>query len=155
MSSHLSDVLAGLPSILETLRTLGVAYVLALPIGLDREMASHSAGLRTFPLVAVATCGFVLLAIEGMGGSVEATARVMEGIITGIGFIGGGAILKTKGTVMGTATAAAIWVTAAIGAATSFQRYDIAVALSVVTYLTFRLAARIKSDLPAMESENE
>ncbi|HEX6014343.1 MAG TPA: MgtC/SapB family protein, partial [Geminicoccaceae bacterium] len=70
---------------------LVVAYVLALPIGWDREREERSAGLRTFPLVAIASCGFVQAAETVLQGQPEATARVIEGLITGMGFIGGGA----------------------------------------------------------------
>jgi putative Mg2+ transporter-C (MgtC) family protein len=72
---------------------LAGAYALALPIGWDRERAGRSAGLRTFPLVAVASCGFVQATERLLATSPEATARIVEGLITGIGFIGGGAIL--------------------------------------------------------------
>ena len=86
---------------------LAVAYVLALPIGWNREREERSAGLRTFPLVAMAACGFVMIAIEVLGReNPEAQARIMEGLITGMGFIGGGAILRMKESVKGTATAA-------------------------------------------------
>ena len=73
---------------------LAGAYALALPIGWDREKEARSAGLRTFPLVALASCGFVQATEAHLLNSPEATARIVEGLITGIGFIGGGAILK-------------------------------------------------------------
>ena len=91
------------------LAALLAAYGLASPIGWDREKSARSAGLRTFPLVAMAACGFVQTAQSALGQEPEALARVMEGIITGIGFIGGGAILKHGASVKGTATAASIW----------------------------------------------
>ena len=96
---------------------LVVAYVLALPIGWDREREERSAGLRTFPLVAIASCGFVQAAETVLKGQPEATARVIEGLITGMGFIGGGAILRLKDSVRGTATAASLWATGAVGTA--------------------------------------
>jgi putative Mg2+ transporter-C (MgtC) family protein len=121
--------------------TLGAAYALALPIGWERERADRSAGIRTFPLVAVASCGFVL-ATEGMlEGHPEGRARIIEGVITGMGFIGGGAILKTGENVRGTATAASLWATGAIGVCCALQTYDIAVILSVMTFLTLRVLA--------------
>src|SRR3954463_4812464 len=109
--------------LLETLRivphlaALAFAYVLALPIGWDREREERSAGLRTFPLVAVASCGFIQAAETILQGSAEATARVIEGIIPARGFIGGGAILKMNNSVHGTATAESLWSTGAIGTA--------------------------------------
>src|SRR5262245_16738872 len=90
---------------------LGVAYVLALPIGLDREHEDRSAGLRTFPIVAVAACGFVMTGTNLPGSTPSDYSRMMQGLIAGIGFIGGGAILREKGTgtVVGMATAASVW----------------------------------------------
>ena len=117
---------------------LAAAYVLALPIGWDRERAERSAGLRTFPLVAVASCGFVQATERLLATSPEATARIVEGLITGIGFIGGGAILKEGTTVHGTATAASLWATGAVG----LGSYDVAVAVAVFTILTLRLLSK-------------
>lgn len=68
--------------------------------------------------------------------STDAEARVLQGIITGIGFIGGGAILKNKGSVMGTATAASIWNTGLIGIAVAFSRYEIAVVMALLNFIT-------------------
>ena len=112
--------------ILHNLYHLAIAFVLALPIALNREFSTRSFGLRTFPLVAVASCGFMLVGIDVLSSS-DAESRVIYGIATGIGFIGGGAILKTKGRVSGTATAASIWNTAAIGVAVAWQKYEIAI----------------------------
>lgn len=118
---------------------LMAAYALAIPIGWDREKETRSAGLRTFPLVAVASCGFLQAAESLLTNSPEATARVIEGIITGIGFIGGGAILKHGNSVHGTATAASIWATGAIGTAVGLASYDVAIAITVFTFLTLKL----------------
>jgi putative Mg2+ transporter-C (MgtC) family protein len=121
-----------------------VAYLLALPIGWERERADRSAGIRTFPLVAVASCGFLLATESIVGTDAEARARIIEGVITGMGFIGGGAILKTGSTVRGTATAASLWATGAIGVACSVQTYHVAVIISVMTLLTLRVLAPFK-----------
>ena len=77
-------------AILPHLRDLAIAYALAVPIGWNREREERSAGLRTFPLVAIASCGF-LQPTEGLlEGHPDATARIVAGLMTGIGFIGGG-----------------------------------------------------------------
>lgn len=123
---------------------LAIAYLLALPIGWNRERKERSAGLRTFPLVAVATCGFVQTTELLTVGHPEAQARIIEGLIVGMGFIGGGAILKTEGSVHGTATAASLWVTGAIGVAVGLGVIDVAVMLAIVTFLTLWLAAPLK-----------
>ena len=123
---------------------LAVAYALALPIGWNREREERSAGLRTFPLVSMAACGFVMVAIEVLGIESEGQARILEGLITGIGFIGGGAILKQGDRALGTATAASLWASGAIGAAVGYGQLDIAVILSLVLFLTLSLLAPLK-----------
>lgn len=124
---------------------LGIAYVLAIPVAFDREQASRSAGLRTFPLVAVAACGYMLVGISVLS-TTDAEARVLQGLITGIGFIGGGAILKSGGTVTGTATAASIWNMGLIGIAVAFSRFEVAILMSAINFLTLRYVRRLKSD---------
>ncbi len=119
------------------LLNLAVAYLLALPIAWDREVSERTAGLRTFPLVAVAACAYMLTGY-GVLGSKDAAARVMQGLITGMGFIGGGAILKDGGSVRGTATAASLWGTGAIGLSVASGRLEIAVVVSLVTFFTLR-----------------
>ncbi len=126
---------------------LGLAYVLALPIAMDRERESRSAGLRTFPLVAMSACGYMLVGISVLD-STDAEARVLQGLVTGIGFIGGGAILKSKGNVTGTATAASIWNTGLIGIAVAFGRYEIALLLSLINVVTLRFVRQFKSGEP-------
>lgn len=123
---------------------LVVAYVLALPIGWNREREERSAGIRTFPLVAMAACGFVLVAIGVLGATSPDQARILEGLMVGVGFIGGGAILKHGTQAVGTATAASLWATGALGAAVGYGLYDIAVILSAVTYVTLRYLAPLK-----------
>ena len=126
------------------LLSLLIAYVLALPIGWDREKEERSAGIRTFPLVAVASCGFVLIAIAVLGRESLGQARILEGLITGVGVIGGGAILKQGSRTSGTATAASLWATGAVGAAVGYSLYDIAIIISAVTFLTLRLSRPLK-----------
>jgi putative Mg2+ transporter-C (MgtC) family protein len=122
---------------------LGIAFILALPIAFNREHGSRGAGLRTFPLVTIASCAFMLVAMSVYEGS-EAEARVMYGIITGIGFIGGGAIVKEAGRVGGTATAAGIWITGAIGISVAYARYEIAISLSVMSFIIFQFFSYFK-----------
>ena len=130
--------------VLPHLVALTIAYVLALPIGWNREKEERSAGLRTFPLVAVASCGFVQAAESVVGTDPGALARVMEGIITGMGFIGGGAILKVRDSVRGTATAASLWVTGAIGVAVGLGSMDVAVMLAVAAFVTLVILSPLK-----------
>ena len=146
-------------SLIETgghLAQLAVAFVLALPIAWDREHKERSAGLRTFTLVAISTCGFLIAARSSIGPSADAESRVWQGLLTGIGFIGSGAILKTEGSVRGTATAASIWNTAAVGAAVAYSNYDIAVVLSVANFAVLRWLAPFKVEpTDALSSERD
>ncbi len=131
--------------ILNHLATIGIAYLISLPIAWDRELEAKSAGLRTFPIVAVATCGFTLLAVEVLQDT-NAQARVLQGIITGIGFIGGGAILKKQDGTSGTATAASLWNTGAIGTAVAFGRIEIAITLSLINFITLKYIKMLKKN---------
>ncbi|KAB2747870.1 MgtC/SapB family protein [Brucella anthropi] len=125
---------------------LAAAYILALPIGWHREREERSAGLRTFPLVAVASCGFIQ-ATEGITtDNPEALARIIEGVITGMGFIGGGAILRLSSSVKGTATAASLWSTGAIGIACAANAFDVAIIIMVFALLTLIFFSNGKSD---------
>ena len=135
--------------------SLATAYGFAFPIGWDREKGARSAGLRTFPLVAMASCGFIIIAQQVARESPEAQARIIEGVITGIGFIGGGAILKESGSVRGTATAASIWNTGAIGAAVAYGYYEIAIVLSVMNFLTLRFLTPLGQSLRANQNKDD
>lgn len=120
------------------LARIAIAYALALPVGWERERHAKGAGLRTFPLVAVASCAF-LLAGSPPGVSTDTMGRVLVGIMTGIGFIGGGVIMREGTSVHGTATAASLWNMGATGACVAFERYDLALALTLINYLSLAL----------------
>jgi putative Mg2+ transporter-C (MgtC) family protein len=79
--------------------------------------------------------------------STDGEARVFQGIITGIGFIGGGAIFKDKDHVSGTASAASIWNTGAIGIAVAFDRFEIAIVLSLLNFITLWAVGRFKDNV--------
>ena len=125
---------------------LAFAFALAIPIGWDREKRARSAGLRTFPLVALASCGFIQASESLLAHTPDGMAKVIEGLITGIGFIGGGAILKQGTSVQGTATAASLWATGAIGVSVGLGGYDVAVTIAAFTFLTLRLLTIIKDE---------
>jgi putative Mg2+ transporter-C (MgtC) family protein len=115
-----------------------VAFLLALPIAWEREQTTRRLGLRTFPLVAVASCGYVLMSLAVVGSNADPQARIIQGLMTGMGFIGGGAILREEGMVRGTSTAASIWTTGIIGAAVAYEYYSVAIIISIINYMTFR-----------------
>jgi len=131
---------------------LAIAYVIAFPIGWQREREAHSVGVRTIPIVAVAACGYVLLGTPSAHMSPADQSRIIQGLITGIGFVGGGAILKSENHVHGTATAASVWCTGAVGAAVAQNRYLLAVTLTLLNLLAMHVLLPLKQRLD-QESE--
>lgn len=115
---------------------IAIAVLLTLPIGWERFRSTQTMGVRTYILVAVASCSYVLVGIAVLGSGSDAQSRIIQGLMGGIGFIGGGAILKEGATVRGTATAASIWATGAMGAAIGYALYEIALLLSIVMLIT-------------------
>ena len=132
---------------------IGLTYVLTALIGWDREKEAHSAGLRTFPIVGMASCGYLL--VLGSQPDVAAQSRVLQGLITGIGFVGGGAILKEGATVKGTATAASIWNAGVIGASVAMGHIEIAIMLAALNLFTLRALLPVKLWLDRRGRPNE
>ena len=126
---------------------MSIAYALALPIGWNREREARSAGLRTFPIVAIASCGLAMLGSSFANPTADAYSRILQGLVTGIGFVGGGAILRAKHSVSGTATAASVWNVGILGAAVGFGYWHIAVVLSVVNFLTLQYLTPFKREI--------
>ncbi len=123
---------------LTNLARLLAAFALAFPLAWERLQSDRNLGLRTFPIVAVASCAYMLIAVNIAGDDKEALMRGLQGLLGGMGFIGGGAILKDHGNVRGLATAASLWSTGAIGAAVAFRRLEIAVLLAVANFVLLR-----------------
>tara|TARA_R110000764_G_scaffold23544_10_gene57499 strand:+ start:19114 stop:19557 length:444 start_codon:yes stop_codon:yes gene_type:complete len=136
-----------LDEVVKNIMQLFIALVLPIMTAWERETSSRSAGLRTFPLVSMAACTFTILAMSIFNDQ-DAQSKVIAGIVTGIGFIGGGAILKDSSQVSGTLTAAAIWSTGAIGIAVGLERIKIAIALSIMTFATLKIIGRVKKEVP-------
>jgi putative Mg2+ transporter-C (MgtC) family protein len=136
---------------------LTIAYLLALPVGWYREKEAHSVGVRTFPVVAMASCGYLLLMSSGNHFDPAAQSRVLQGLVAGIGFIGGGAILKSEGNVHGTATAASIWNTGVVGAAVALDRFMLAAVLAALNLFALRvlLPLKLKLDTRAQEKRKD
>lgn len=122
-----------------------IVILLTLPIAYNREHMTNIMGLRTFPLVSMGTCGLILITQTFINpADVDAQARIVQGILAGIGFIGGGAILKRGDRVLGTASAATVWTTGAVGIAVAYERFDIALYMSVVNYLILYFMTPLK-----------
>ena len=131
---------------------LTLAWVLSLPTGWWREREIHAVGIRTFPIVAMASCGY-LLVLQGDPGTDAFTAnsRVLQGLVAGIGFVGGGAIVRDGMSVHGTAAAASIWNTGAIGAAVALGKYEVAIVLAALNLITLRGLVPLKKRLDSQQ----
>jgi putative Mg2+ transporter-C (MgtC) family protein len=136
---------------LDHLIHLLVAFVLALPIAWNRARVEHSAGIHTFPLVAMASCGLVQTAISVIGASVPFNASILAGVVTGIGFLGAGAIIRQGDFTTGHATAASIWTVGIMGAAVGYGYYDIAIILTVANLAILLIRVPFPADRSAPE----
>jgi putative Mg2+ transporter-C (MgtC) family protein len=120
-----------------------LAYLFSLPIGWQREEEAHSVGVRTFPIVAMASCGYVLLAMPGQQ-SFDAQSRIIQGLVAGMGFIGAGAIMRAGSRVHGTAAAASIWNMGVLGASVAQDRFVLAAVLAIVNFVGLRYLLPLK-----------
>ncbi|PJE51322.1 MAG: hypothetical protein COV29_01035 [Candidatus Yanofskybacteria bacterium CG10_big_fil_rev_8_21_14_0_10_36_16] len=127
---------------------LFVAALLGAAIGFEREKSNKVAGLRTHSLVAIGAALISILSVYGFEDlTVDSSydpSRLISNIIVGIGFIGGGAILKYGGKVVGITTAATLWVVAAVGIAVGLGMYLAAVSASVIVYIILTVLWRIE-----------
>jgi putative Mg2+ transporter-C (MgtC) family protein len=157
MNTLLQELAGGIPDgehLLRAVIRITVSAVLGAVIGIQREHTGKPAGLRTHMLVTMGATLFVLVPVE-MGVSIGEVGRVIQGVATGIGFIGGGAILKLSAEreVRGLTTAAGIWMTAAAGVAVGLGYIAVAalgiaaawVILSVVGRAERRVEGKPKS----------
>jgi putative Mg2+ transporter-C (MgtC) family protein len=133
----------GLPTLEVALR-LGTACVLGAVIGFDREMRHKRAGLRTHILLALGSALFVLMIVDRDPSlSIEATARVLQGLASGLGFLSAGQILR-HGLPTGVTTAADLWVVGALGAACGLGLYLMATGTTVVVVLVLSVLLKVE-----------
>lgn len=143
------ELTSGLPDRYELARVvvrLLAAVLLGAIVGWQRERAGKAAGLRTHILVALGTALFILGA-SGSGMSSDGVSRVVQGVSTGIGFIGAGAILKVSATreIQGLTTAAGVWMTAAIGVAVGLGSLGLALLGTILTWVVLALLGALES----------
>ncbi|HSK62213.1 MAG TPA: MgtC/SapB family protein [Pyrinomonadaceae bacterium] len=127
---------------------LVAAVLLGFLVGIQREKVGKPAGARTHMLVSLGTAA-VVVACAGMGMQYDAQSRVIQGIVTGIGFIGAGSILKLdkEREIQGLTTAAGLWMTAAIGIACGVGALGIAIIASILTVGVLALAGVIEASV--------
>lgn len=119
----------------EAVVRLLVALVLGGLIGVERELGHKPAGLRTHMLVSMGACLFTLLSLQFE----LDPARVAAGVVVGIGFIGAGTIISTRGHIQGITTAACLWVSAALGLACGLGNFLLATLVAVVAFLILQI----------------
>lgn len=131
---------------------LVVASVLGFAIGLEREHRRKAAGMRTFALVCLGATLFTIISVDGFRALAPESAydpsRIAANIVVGIGFLGAGLIFLQGSKVQGLTTAAALWVTAAIGMAVGIQMYSIAFVVAFLTLCIMWLFRFIEAYVP-------
>ena len=114
---------------MQDLIAMMVSTVLGTLVGFERQMGRKPAGLRTHTLVCLGSTMFVLLTVHALrefGSSSLDPTRIIHGVVTGVGFLGAGSIMRQEGYVHGLTTAASIWMVAAIGTAVGVHAYMLA-----------------------------
>lgn len=142
------ELTAGLPDVKELIRVLLrllTALLLGAVVGIQRERTGKPAGVRTHMLVSLGAALIVVAPLHA-GMDSDALSRIIQGLVTGIGFLGGGAILKIQDSreIEGLTTAAGIWMTAAVGMTAGLGRLGLAVIGVILTWLILALAGKIE-----------
>jgi putative Mg2+ transporter-C (MgtC) family protein len=143
--AELNAGFGGFQELVRPILRLLFAMLCGAVIGLQRERAGKAAGLRTHILVAAGSTLFIVAGVEGALDA-EGVSRVIQGLVTGIGFLGAGAILKREreNDIKGLTTAAGIWMTSAIGVTAGLGRFGVALAATVVTWIVLSVLREIE-----------
>ena len=129
---------------------LALATIAGALIGLEREMHGGPAGIRTYGAVSLGACGFALISQHVTGGD---PGRIAAQVVSGIGFLGAGAILRKEDRVSGLTTAGTLWATASVGLATGFGMYTLSIGTALL--ILFLLLAHDHPLWPKWRSRHE
>lgn len=128
-----------------------LAALLGMVIGFEREKAGKPAGIRTYMLVSMGSALFTILSVNGFNSFIGTVgydpSRIASQIVVGIGFLGAGIIFFTKTEARGLTTAAAVWVSAAIGMAVGLKFYYLAVFTTLLTYAILWFVRELEAKL--------
>ena len=140
---------------LDALITVVIAAVLGGIVGLNREWSRRPAGLRTHMLVAMGAA--LVMTMSALTYEPETAGRLAAGVITGIGFLGGGVIIQRKASVQGLTTAASVWLVAVIGLAAGAKLYVLAAGATILSWFVLAVVLRLTraGALEQIEAENE
>ncbi|PKL42968.1 MAG: hypothetical protein CVV39_08765 [Planctomycetes bacterium HGW-Planctomycetes-1] len=136
----------------ENIAPLLVSVVLGGIIGLERELHGKAAGLRTNTLICLGACIFTVISTSISGSE---PGRIAAQIVTGIGFLGAGAIIHSGIGIQGLTTAAVIWVAASIGMACGIKMYSLAIAATILALIVLRLLPPFEKKISKGQSETQ
>lgn len=145
----------------ELLLRAGVASAMGLSIGWNRELQNKAAGLRTMALVSLGACGMMLAGVEVSAAMHDAgqavdPLRIGSGVIGGVGFLGAGSIIQSRGRIKGMTTAASIWAAAGLGIACGLGLFRLACVLFALTVVILVALSWLKGGvLPARATSAE
>lgn len=147
----------GIEELLRLVGSIAFSCALAFTLGWERKRHSYAdVGLRVFPLVAVGACVYVFVGQQLFTGDQRGEqANTLQGLMTGIGFVGAGAIIKHSGSVSGLATATAIWTTGAIGAAVAYGFYALATVLCLINLFILAVSRTLKRRAEAALADDD
>lgn len=137
---------------------IALAAALGGIIGIEREWRGRPAGFRTNILIAIGACLFTIMSIEGFplaGSASRDTTRIASQIVSGVGFLGAGALLQTRNKTKGMTTAATIWLVAAIGMTVGVGAYFLAVFTTLLTAAVLQLLLPVSKKVEQEAKEHK
>jgi putative Mg2+ transporter-C (MgtC) family protein len=138
---------------LEFVRRLLAAFACGVAIGIERQMRQRTAGLRTITLVASGACLFVTLGVLTGNGTAGVT-QIAAYVVSGVGFLGGGVIMRDKGSIQGINTAATLWCSAAVGVLCGAGHFGPALAGTGIVLLTNTVLREVSRTINATPVSN-
>lgn len=127
---------------------------LALLLGLERELRGKAAGLRSHMMVSLGSAAFIIMGMHILFATAEGDpsaqidpTRIVEGVIGGIGFLGAGSIIQSRGSVQGITTGASIWVAGAIGVASGLGNFALAGLVTLMALLIVAVLGRFEHEV--------
>ena len=144
MEVELSDILA-----------VVLAAVLGGVVGIEREFRRKAAGLRTNVLICVGAAVFTIISKKMGGPNEQSTTRIAAQIVTGVGFLGAGAIIRDQGGILGLTTAATIWLVASIGMGCGAGFYMLALATTVIAVAVLLGLSKVETAIKKWESKKK
>jgi putative Mg2+ transporter-C (MgtC) family protein len=132
-----------------------LALILGSFLGIERNFAGKTAGMRTYGLMSMGSCLFIIIsAVASQSFGIADPTRIAAGIITGIGFLCGGAIIFRGTHPSGLTTAAGLWVSCGIGVAIGYKLYALSIFVTLITLMVFTLFWSIEQRLIGASPEN-